>query len=179
MPKYTRPRRKPDKKRRQIPLLNPAESAKRLPSPRAERRSKRLDFCPPLADTSIVLIRLGHALLIAALLAAADTHWLILQSVAWTSMLADNLQTNSLKEAVEITFDGKHPCAICQRIAKGKKSEKKSEFASWVKKLDLSHNSARVEFPPGKAWVIPRMGKGECKPRFESPPTPPPRFLPA
>lgn len=126
-----------------------------------------------------MLRRLGHAFLIAALLAAADTHWLILQSVAWTSMLADNLQGNSLKEAVEITFDGKHPCAICQQIAKGKKSEKKSDFASWVKKLDFSHSVPSFVFARPVAFVVPRPRTDGTTSRSDSPPTPPPRLLPS
>ncbi len=85
-----------------------------------------------------MLKRLGHALTVFALLCAIGTHWVLLQSVAWTSMLADNLRTRSLSEAVQRTFDGKHPCPLCKQIAKGRQDEKKGEFPPKLKKLDCS-----------------------------------------
>src|SRR5271170_8520217 len=66
-------------------------------------------------------------------------HWALLQTVVWTTMLADNLCTHSVKEAVTETFDGKHPCCLCKAITAGKKSEKKNEFTAQTQKL---------EFPP-------------------------------
>jgi hypothetical protein len=68
-------------------------------------------------------------------------HWTLLQTVAWTTMLADNLCSQSVKEAVTETFDGNHPCPICKAIAAGKQSEKKTEF---------SLQSQKLEFPPLK-----------------------------
>jgi len=65
----------------------------------------------------------------------------VLQSVAWTTMLADNLRTQSLTEAVTHTFDGEHPCCLCKAIAAGRKSEQKKEFTAPLQKL---------EFPPVK-----------------------------
>ena len=76
-----------------------------------------------------------------ALIAATGAHWALLQSVAWTTMLADNLRTHSLSESVARTFDGKYPCPLCKAIAAAKKSEKKSEFTLQTQKL---------EFPPIK-----------------------------
>ena len=66
-------------------------------------------------------------------------HWALLQTVAWTTMLADNLCTHSVTEAMAETFDGQHPCCLCKAIAAGKKSEKKAEFNLQTQKL---------EFPP-------------------------------
>src|ERR1700691_3900323 len=68
-------------------------------------------------------------------------HWALLQTVAWTTMLADNLCIHSVKEAVTETFDGNHPCCLCKAIAAGKQSEKKTEF---------SFQSQKLEFPPLK-----------------------------
>jgi len=45
-----------------------------------------------------VFSRIGHLLLIAGLRVATGGHWALLQTVAWTKMLADNLQTCSLSE---------------------------------------------------------------------------------
>jgi len=68
-------------------------------------------------------------------------HWALLQTVAWTTMLADNLCAHSVKQAVTETFDGNHPCDLCKAIAAGKQSEKKTDF---------SFQSQKLEFPPLK-----------------------------
>ena len=68
-------------------------------------------------------------------------HWTLLQTVVWTTMLANNLCAHSVKEAMTKTFDGKHPCCLCKAIAAGKQSEKKTEF---------SFQSQKLEFPPLK-----------------------------
>src|SRR5215469_12912704 len=84
--------------------------------------------------------------MIVALLAATGTHWVLLQSVAWTTMLADNLRTGSLVEAVEKTFDGQHPCSLCKRISAGKKSEKKAEFSLSDQRLEFISKRAVFVF---------------------------------
>jgi hypothetical protein len=91
-----------------------------------------------------VFRKFGQLLMIVAVLTATGTHWLAFQSVAWTTMLAENLQKTSLANAIEQTFDGKHPCCLCKEIAKDKQSEKKSDVQTELKKLDFSHN--RFEF---------------------------------
>jgi hypothetical protein len=93
-----------------------------------------------------VFKRLGKIFLVLALAAMLGAHWALLQTVAWTTMLADNLQSNSFQVAAEKTFDGKHPCCLCKAIAAGKQSEKKTEF---------SLQSQKLEFPPLKENFIP------------------------
>jgi hypothetical protein len=88
-----------------------------------------------------VFVRIGKIFLILALVATLGAHWALLQTVAWTTMLADNLQSSSLHDAVTMTFDGQHPCPLCKAIAAGKQSEKKTE---------LSFQSQKLEFPPLK-----------------------------
>jgi len=88
-----------------------------------------------------VFKRLGKIFLVLALAAMLGAHWTLLQTVAWTTMLADNLQSNSFQVAAEKTFDGQHPCCLCKVIAAGKQSEKKTEF---------SLQSQKPEFPPLK-----------------------------
>ena len=92
-----------------------------------------------------MLARFGKFLVVVALVATTGLHWAVLQSVAWTTMLADNLRTQSLTEAVTRTFDGKHPCCLCKAVAAGRKSEQKREFTAPVQKL---------EFPPVKANFV-------------------------
>jgi hypothetical protein len=88
-----------------------------------------------------VFVRIGKIFLVIALVAILGAHWTLLQTVAWTTMLADNLCTHSVKEAVAETFDGNHLCDLCKAIAAGKQSEKKTEF---------SLESQKLEFPPAK-----------------------------
>jgi hypothetical protein len=87
----------------------------------------------------IVFVRIGKIFLVLALVAMLGAHWALLQTVAWTTMLADNLYTQSVKQAVTETFDGNHPCDLCKAIAAGKQTEKKT---------DLSFHSQKLEFPP-------------------------------
>jgi hypothetical protein len=88
-----------------------------------------------------VFKQLGKIFFVLALVATLAAHWALLQTVAWTTMLADNLQSSSFHEAVTKTFDGKHPCCLCKAIAAATQSEKK---------MDLSFQSQKLEFPPLK-----------------------------
>ncbi|HZQ47808.1 MAG TPA: hypothetical protein VFC07_12390, partial [Verrucomicrobiae bacterium] len=112
---------------------------------------------------------------VVALVAMLGAHWMLLQTVAWTTMLADNLHSSSFHDAVAKTFDGKHPCRLCKAVAAGKKSEQKSEFTPQVQKL---------EFPPAKENpILIAPPSFQLLPESDSfaessppqPPTPPPR----
>jgi hypothetical protein len=92
-----------------------------------------------------VFVRTGKICLVLALVAMLGAHWALLQTVAWTRMLADNLHSSSFCDAVTKTFDGQHPCPLCKAIAAGKQSEKKTEF---------SFLSQKLEFPPLKENFI-------------------------
>ena len=122
-----------------------------------------------------MLKRLGHALTVFAVLTAIGAHWVVLQSVAWTTMLAENLRTKSVTEAVERTFDGKHPCSLCKQIAKGQQSEKKSEFRPEWKRFEFSHTPITFIFTaPSHYW---EMSEPDASPNALShaPPVPPPK----
>jgi hypothetical protein len=126
-----------------------------------------------------VFHRIGHALLILALIGATGTHWALLQSVAWTTMLADNLRSTSFTEAVQRTFDGKHPCNLCEHVAKGRKAEKKSDFPPCAKKLEfLSERPAFVFCTPEDFRLLPSFDESGIT-LAHKPPVPPPRSLAA
>ena len=108
-------------------------------------------------------------------MAAIGAPWILLQTAAWTAMLADNLRTHSLTEAVTRTFDGKHPCCVCKAIAAGKKSQKKNE-AAW--------HSQKLEFPPAgeqpalfgpSHFNLMSLANSLAESRPHKPPLPPPR----
>jgi len=116
-------------------------------------------------------------LVLVAFLTAMGAHWFLLQSVAWTTMLAVNLRSTSLPAAVERTFDGKHPCALCKQICKGKQTEKKSEFRVEPTKFEFSYSAGAFVFiPPAQFWVITSP---DLSATFSSDPPllPPPRAL--
>jgi hypothetical protein len=115
--------------------------------------------------------------MIVALLAATGTHWMLLQSVAWTTMLADNLRNGSFVEAVEKTFDGQHPCSLCKRISAEKKSEKKADFPPSAQRLEfISKRTVFVFAAPSDFRVQPESSV-LVRQLAHKPPTPPPRAL--
>jgi hypothetical protein len=105
----------------------------------------------------IVFVRFGKFFVIVALIATTGGHWAALQSVAWTTMLADNLRMHSFSESVARTFDGKHPCPICKALAAAKKSEKKSEFTLQMQKLEFPPaNENPVLIAPSDFQLLPQ-----------------------
>jgi len=115
--------------------------------------------------------------MILAVLSATGTHWLALQSVAWTAMLAENLQSTSWQTAIKCTFDGKHPCCLCKQIAAAKKSEKKSDAQVELKKLDYSYTSFEFVFCPPSGFYEIRAATGAAPSRTRAPSVPPPKEL--
>lgn len=113
--------------------------------------------------------------MVVTLVLSTGVHWAALQTVAWTTMLAKNLCTQSVTEAVSDTFDGRHLCPLCRAIAAAKKSEKKSEAVS---------PTLKMEFPPAAeqfTLVSPEPISAFSLTEFSAdafsikPPVPPPR----
>jgi hypothetical protein len=122
-----------------------------------------------------VFVRFGHVLMIVALLAASGAHWGALQSVAWTTMLAANLQSGSLSQALEKTFDGRHPCPLCRAVAAGKAAENKSDFTLEMKKLEYPPAPERfVLVAPAQFQLLPQANFS-AEALTQEPPVPPPR----
>ncbi len=121
--------------------------------------------------------RLGHAMLILALLGATGTHWVMLQSIAWAAMLTENAREATISEAFEKTFDGKHPCSLCKEIAKGQQSEKKSDQRSEIKRLDFVYQPSVLLIEPSSHLRLFDELRVIAGVREEAPPTRPPRSL--
>ena len=130
-----------------------------------------------LAHDRRVLKRIGHVLLIIVLLATTGTHWAVLQSVAWTNMLVENLETNSLMRAVGRTFDGRHPCNLCKLINRGKQTDKKSELRLEWKKLDFSYAPSTFVFCPPTFSCEQIPAHETAVWLTHAPPVPPPRVV--
>jgi len=125
-----------------------------------------------------MLRRVSKILLVITLSCSLGLHWAILQSVAWVGMAVSFSQSATLKEALEKTFDGKHPCSLCKIVVEGKKSEKKQQAQKPPTKHDLAFVASRLTiYPPSPD--SPRFALPTALPtRSDPPPTPPPRYLP-
>lgn len=125
-----------------------------------------------------VLKQFGHCLLIIALLGATGGHWAVLQTVAWGDMLAKNLQTESVGEAITKTFDGAHPCNLCKQISVGKASEKKSEVPFQIKKLEFVSERPVFVFAAPREFRLVIELFSSLDGLTHLPSVPPPRSLP-
>ena len=52
--------------------------------------------------------------------------WTVLQTIAWAKMVVDYSRDNPVSEAISKTFDGNHPCGMCEKISKVRSEERKS-----------------------------------------------------
>ena len=113
-----------------------------------------------------------------ALAGSIGLHWTFLQIVAWTGMVVTYSQDAPLGEAMAKTFDGKHPCCLCDEIAKAKTSERKAEFTLKLSKLEFPRIADAIVLYPPSAFVELRTRDQSAKLLTHAPPTPPPRILP-
>lgn len=98
-----------------------------------------------------------------------------LQSVAWMGMVIDyTKQTSSLSVAIEKTFDGAHPCQLCETVTKGRSEEQKNETMKLVLKFEavLAAHFA-VPAPADHPWNFSPLVETHSALAFP-PPTPPP-----
>ena len=80
-------------------------------------------------------------------------HWLLLQSVAWTAMMLNNAQHSTLGQALEQTFDGRHPCDLCKTIEKGRQSEKQHDAQVAVCKINVFYQFSAISLVcPRNFW---------------------------
>ena len=130
-----------------------------------------------LREVALMMDRVRNILLILVLLAGTGAHWGALQSVAWTRMLAGNLRTTSLVDAVVRTFDGQHPCSLCKVIASAKKTEKRMEFPQPLTKLEFPlATQSLLLVAPSRFQLVPVCDE-LVESLFHQPPTPPPRAI--
>ena len=114
-------------------------------------------------------------LIAVALAGSIGLHWTILQMVAWTGMVVAYSQHASIGEALAKTFDGKHPCNLCNSISKARKSEKKSDTPFEVKRLKFVNAPVAYVFVAPQDFYVVNCGEDGANPSSLEPPTPPPR----
>ena len=110
-----------------------------------------------------------------ALVMVIGGHWALLQSVAWVGMTVKFAQTDTFATALQKTFDGQHPCSLCQLVKAGKASEKKQELQKLETKLDFQLLAGTVElYPPRPSrHFTPQTERADAG--LFAPPVPPPR----
>jgi hypothetical protein len=122
-----------------------------------------------------VLVRLGKVFVVLVLVSTLSAHWALLQTVAWTTMLANNLQSGSLQDAMAKTFDGNHPCCLCKAIANAKNSQQKNHMTLEKQKLDFPpYDQQLVLIAPSRLDLFSRKNSF-AESFFPKPLTPPPR----
>lgn len=118
-------------------------------------------------------------LLVICALYLSGAHWLVLQSTAWATMVWERTKVTTVSEAVSTTFDGEHPCGMCQAIEKAQHEEERKESEKIVvnKLPDVKLVLMETTTVPSarecgklswKAWLRP-LGRS-----LDAPPTPPP-----
>ena len=118
-----------------------------------------------------------------AILTMAGGHWLALQTVAWSRMIVDFSQHDSLGTAIAKTFDGKHPCPMCLKIRQGMHQQKQQQQKEpWLKTEKLPEVVWQLRCltappvptaPHHEQPTVPVLLTDFSEP----PPTPPPRVL--
>ncbi len=116
--------------------------------------------------------------MLAALLSASGGHWVVLQSIAWGTMLVDYSRASGVAEAVSRTFDGQHPCALCTSIQKHRASEKRADIQVASGKLDMLWQRVPAVSPPPPSLFEhpPFLSAGQARAR--APLLEPPRAFP-
>jgi len=123
-----------------------------------------------------LLGKTGRLALIVALFAATGGHWAVLQSVAWSAMLVRYSHESGIAIAVEKTFDGQHPCALCDKISKARSDGKKQPSELFQSKLEFCQEPVSdLLCPPDRfSWMF--SSDLFSQRLVNQPPNPPPRI---
>lgn len=121
--------------------------------------------------------RLTLLLVLVAFTFSCGGQWYVLQCVAWTNMIREYSQMVPLTQAVQMTFSGQYPCALCKVIAQ--KEQSQNLKIATLQKQEKKRLSAEVIVAPLQPSVSPQtfLVRPEfLQARSEAPPTPPPRL---
>jgi hypothetical protein len=112
-----------------------------------------------------------------AMFSIAGGQWAVLQSVAWAGMLRDYSRGAGFGAAVEKTFSGKYPCAMCCKIADAqKKQEQSAPMLKVDKKAEVILVTRVVALvPPSPLWELVPRSLRTPPPVLFAPPRPVPR----
>ncbi len=131
-----------------------------------------------------MLRRMGCLLSLWLCLYLAGGHWAVLQTVAWSGMVLDYSRVHGLQKGVEETFDGKHPCPMCKKVAEGVHKEstqpdKQQQQASKADKKSATCTAQVAALHPRGIPIQPLLPRDLIgfNTRSETPPVPPPKRI--
>lgn len=104
--------------------------------------------------------------------------WTLLQSVAWTVMLLDRSAEMGWVQAMETTFDGHHPCALCKVVRKGRDTQQQQQtLVLSLAKTDMVAAGDAFEWVPPSTRCIGLIPARDERAAFRAypPPWQPPR----
>ena len=110
------------------------------------------------------------------LVLAVGSHWIILQTAAWTGMLFTYSQSSTFEEAFSKTFSGDYPCRLCKLVKSVQEKERQAETVKVESKLEFTFATGEpLLFPPASSrpsfvWTE------HSDLRAPPPPVPPPRL---
>lgn len=137
---------------------------------RGEVLAARGDLCD-----IIRMRRLTHFIVLVAFVFSCGGQWAAFQVIAWGNMIREYSEMVPLAQAVQMTFSGEYPCAICKAIAERKSAEQQKELALLKAEKKFPLPIIVMIAPPtvdDVAYIEPVFVFSS---RVESPPTPPPR----
>jgi hypothetical protein len=121
--------------------------------------------------------RCAIVLVLVAFVFSSGGEWSLAQCVAWANMIREYSQTESLGEAMQMTFSGEHPCAMCKAIAEKKQHDNGKAFV--IAKPEKPLFSPAFALKPRELAGTPTFYVSRetfLRTRAEAPPTPPPRW---
>jgi hypothetical protein len=116
-------------------------------------------------------------LVVVLVILSIGTPWAWLQSAAWVNMLVKYSRQTGLRQGFSMTFDGNHPCRLCQAVKQGQAQDQREG-----KKRVAPDERLQLGLPPDILVLIhPAMAENLCRvvpprsaPNYQ-PPSPPPR----
>lgn len=115
-----------------------------------------------------------------AALSILDTHLMVAQTWAWVNMINDRVPQQGVAAALDSTFSGDSPCAMCCAIAQERQDKQEQapipESEPTTKFPPASWSHADLVFPPASTYLPPlRDMEIEVLARQDEPPLPPPQ----
>ncbi|HEY2573401.1 MAG TPA: hypothetical protein VGH65_05000 [Verrucomicrobiaceae bacterium] len=81
---------------------------------------------------------LGRWLLVIALSLSIGLQWAVVQSAAWVGMFVNYSKEATISQSLARTFDGKHPCKLCEVAQRGESNQDRQNTSNSPVKLNLA-----------------------------------------
>lgn len=125
---------------------------------------------------------LGKILCLAAALAVADLPLLVVQGVAWATMMQERVPERGMVEALDSTLSGAEPCAVCCVVQEQKKEQREEapvpESQPTGKWVPVIASSSLFVGKPVSVFVGLRVvEEAAYRSRSDLPECPPPEWL--